>query len=65
MVKLSGTLHQVDERSHLKRYVGEGLTDGSVGLLSRAPGHDLQPDGSGPLPGPWNQSPHGYHWRGR
>ena len=34
MVQFSGTLHQVDERSHLQRYVGDGLTDGSVRLLS-------------------------------
>ena len=54
MVQLSGTLHQVDERSHSQRYVGDGLTDGSVGLLSRVPGQDLQPYGSVPLQGLWN-----------
>ena len=29
-VQSSRTLHQVDERSRLQRYVGDGLTDGSV-----------------------------------
>ena len=38
----------------LQRYAGDGLTNGSVRLLSQAPGQDLQPDGAGPLQGPWN-----------
>ena len=54
MVQSSRTLHQVDERSCLQRYARDGLTNGSVGLLSQAPGKDLQPDGSGPLQGLWN-----------
>ena len=54
MVQSSRTLHQVDERARSQRYVGDRLTNGSVGLLSQVPGQDLQPDGSGPLQGPWN-----------
>ena len=34
MVQLSRTLHQVDERSCLQRYAGDGLTDSSVGILA-------------------------------
>ena len=45
MVQSSRTLHQVDERSHSQRYAGDGLTNGSVGFLSRVPGQYLQPDG--------------------
>ena len=54
MVQSNGTLHKLDERSRSQRYVGDRLTDGSVGLLSRVPGQDLQPDGLGPLQGRWN-----------